>query len=182
MKLKNTFFGIVFAVSATACYADGGNNMVYDYIGTPLVSIDAGSKEVNHTFGFVRLDLSEKTITSQDAVLPLDVCAAKDKMNCAFGGGLSFAVPNDGLIVGTWIYKGFAFHELGKRDISVFGVKHTVHVIEARRSGESSPKTVSISYYSEKDGLLGFSLFYPDQNMTETYFLKGIKGYAPISN
>ena len=182
MKLVIGAAGVVLAVSLSTCYAKAGEHMVYDYIGTPYVSYDVDEKTFNHAFGRIRLDLSEKTITSGDAVLPLETCDTQDAFYCLLGGEVVFAVPKQGITQTNWTYKGFDFHDLGKQSISIFGLSREVDVITAQRHGENSPKEISVAYYSQKYGLLGFSVQYPDQGVTETYFSKSELGYAALSN
>lgn len=180
--LAAIFIGATLATSLSACYAKAGEHMVYDYVGTPYVTFDEEEKTFNHAFGYIRLDMSEKTITSGDAVLPLETCDSQDTFYCLLGGEVVFAVPKQGITQGSWTYKGFDFHDLGRQAIPVFGLSREVEVITAQRHGEVSPKELNIAYYSAKYGLLGFSVQYPDRGITETYFSTSELGYAALSN
>lgn len=174
MKLYHVM--LLASASLWACTSSAQDGSVYSFVGTPVISVGSDGS-VGHAIGKVTLDLNEKTITTQDAVLPLEICSDSEKYFCLFGEGLAFAVEKGTSSNDKWSYKGYDFEVLGKQEISIFGSKRQVSVIAARRHGETPAKSVAVSYYSSTDGLLGFTIQI-GENEPDVYFLKGASGYA----
>lgn len=172
---KIAYLLVVLFFCTSECAAETADQ--YLYIGTANVSFTNNDANFKYSLGRMRLETKAGIIDIGDAVLPLKVCDKKTAWVCAFGGGFAFAIDKHNAQT-HWTYEGYDFENMGQETIEILGQSHVVSLISAKRSDEKAPSIVCISYYSQKDGVVGFTLAWASPATVETYFLSDAKGFG----
>lgn len=104
-------------------------------------------------------------------------CSKNDEFYCLESIVFDFSVPKSGLKEGvSWERNGAYYEVVGNETITIFGCSMNVYVIKQT----VQQKSAALFFYSQKKGLVGFSLPTED-SYSPIYFLRGEKGF-PVMN
>jgi hypothetical protein len=120
------------------------------------------------------IDIKKGVLYVGHAGRGLKYCEPQKEYYCFFSPTLSFAIPRKRIFNGdSWKVKNLTFNVAGQERIRLIGMNIDVYVIVSKINEDRTEQF----YYSEKYGLLAFSVFHPGESSQALHILTGRFGF-----